>query len=271
MNADRVKICSRRGTELFMIDISRGKASEFDEIIDFIDFVFSKSNCPHDFPSMYPNLYRRTDESMKNMINLREDGVIKASVLCYPRTLVIGGEKLNVYGIGSVATHPRERGRGFMSTLMNYTVEEMKKEGVHLSNLGGRRSRYNHFGYEITGNCYYAELSLDSLRTAKPEFSQDRYAFKALTYGDREIVEACKKIYDDKPVHYEYDYDDFYLRMYRKNGTTPYAVYDCENIIGFIAYLGKGKFPWHCRFHLRFYDLGNAVNREPHIVLAGIP
>jgi hypothetical protein len=36
-------------------------------------------------------------------------------------------------------------------------------------------------------------------------------------------------------VHYDYDYDDFYLRMYRKNGTTPYAVYEDGKIIGYLS------------------------------------
>ena len=122
-----------------------------------------------------------------------------------------------------------------MSTLMKYIVEEMKKEGVHLSNLGGRRSRYNHFGYEISGNCYGTELSLDALLKANKDIDTDKYAFKALAYEDSDEVEACKAIYDKKPVHYDYDYDDFYLRMYRANGTTPYAVYEDGKIIGYLS------------------------------------
>ena len=39
-----------------MITLTRGTAAEFEEIIDFIDFVFSKNSAPHDFPKMYPNL-----------------------------------------------------------------------------------------------------------------------------------------------------------------------------------------------------------------------
>ena len=101
-----------------MIEISRGKVSEFEEVIDFLDYVFSKNSSSHDFPLMYPNLYRRTEACMDALINLREDGVIKASILAYPRTLSICGTELKVFGIGSVATHPRARGRGFMSMLM---------------------------------------------------------------------------------------------------------------------------------------------------------
>lgn len=218
-----------------MIEIGRSNASEFNEVIDFIDFVFSKSSCPHDFPTMLPHLYRPTDQSMNNLLCLRENGVIKASLLCMPRTLVLGDHQLKVYGIGSVATHPRSVGKGFMSTLMNYTVEEMKKEGVHLSHLAGKRSRYNHFGYEITGNIYSSALPLDALKTAYPFSLTNQYSFKALAYEDKQLVERCKAIYDKKFVHYEYDYDQFYLRMYTKSGSTPYAVFFGEQLLGFLA------------------------------------
>ena len=121
-----------------------------------------------------------------------------------------------------------------MSTLLNYALEEMKKEGVHISNLGGRRSRYNHFGYEISGNCYGTGISYDAFKRAYPEYAP-KFSFKALYYDDKEIVKACKEIYDKKPVHYEYDYDGFYLRMYRENGIMPYAVYNGDKLEGFLA------------------------------------
>ncbi len=219
-----------------MIEISRGNASQFDEIIDFIDYVFSKASRPHDFPTMYPALYRRTDESMYNTINLREDGIIKASLLCHPRTLSISGQELKINGIGSVATHPRERRRGFMTSIMNYCIEDMKSQGVHLSVLGGNRARYNHYGYEIGGNRYRIELSKRAFGNAKPDYDASEYEFVTVFAKDFELIDGIHRIYSDKNVHYIYDKEEFYLRMARENTDLPYAVYLDGELQGYIAY-----------------------------------
>ena len=222
-----------------MIDISRGKISEFDEVIDFLDYVFSKNSAPHDFPLMYPNLYRRTEACMNALINLREDGVIKASILAYPRTVSVCGAELKVFGIGSVATHPRARGRGFMSMLMNYNLDEMKKSGAALSNLGGRRSRYNHFGYEISGNAYRMELSYNAVREAYGEPGAD-FTFRPFEYSETDLIDACAAIYAQKCVHYVYDRDDFALRFYNWGGNKPYAVYSAGGeLLGYMAMSGR--------------------------------
>ena len=219
-----------------MLEIRHGRASEYNRIIDFIDFVFSKNSCPHDFPRMYPNLYRETDESMNNLVNLWEDGELMASVLVYPRTLCVGGQKLKICGIGSVASHPRFRGRGYMTTLLNHINDEMKADGVHLSNLGGRRSRYNHFGYEITGNAYALNLSGDGIKSVLPEYDGSGYTFSAFKYEDRDVVGKLMEIYASKPLHYDYDYDDFFLRLViPTDGAEPFAVYDGGRLLGYIA------------------------------------
>ncbi len=220
-----------------MLEIRRGNAAEFNKIIDFIDFVFSKDSGPHDFKNMYPNLYRETDESMNNLVNLWDDGELRASVLVFPRTLCVGGSRLKVYGIGSVASHPRFRGRGYMTMLLNGINDEMRAEGVHLSNLGGRRSRYNHFGYEIAGSAYSTSVSGNSIKSVLPEYDGSGYTFSAFNYDDREIVGRLMEIYSSKPVHYDYGYDDFYLRLIiPTDNAAPVAVYsDGGSLLGYIA------------------------------------
>ena len=222
-----------------MITLTRGTASEYEEIIDFIDFVFSKNSAPHDFPKMYPNLYRPTDECMNALVNLREDGVIKASVLVLPRTLSVDGTELKVYGIGNVATHPRARGRGFMSRIMNETTAELKANGAALGMLGGRRSRYNHFGYEVGGNAYQLDFAGGDVTNAWPDFKADAYTFQTFEANETALIDRLHAIYNAKPVHYRYDRDNYVLRFYNWNGNRPYAVYDASGtLIGCLALSG---------------------------------
>ncbi len=216
-----------------MIEIRRGNASEFYEIIDFIDYVFSMHNWPHHYPKLSPVLYRETDKSMHNMINLREDGIMKASLLCYPRTLSVGGRELKVCGVGSVATHPRARNRGFMTMIMDYCMEEMKKDGVHLSYLGGDRARYGRFGYEISGNSYNFSLSLKDIKGRYPDFDASEYTFRRLERDEVDLHEALLEIYSQKKWHYVYDAEEFYLRMTRI-GAIPMVIYEGDEIIGFM-------------------------------------
>lgn len=218
-----------------MSEISRGTAAEFDEIIDFIDFVFSKASCPHDFPGRYPNMYRRTDEAMHNMICLREDGEIRGCIIALPRVLKIGGEELKIVGIGNVATHPRFTGRGYMSAMMNFNNEEMRRDGVHLSNLGGMRSRYNHFGYDYGGNCCDIASSYNAFRSAMPGYTP-KFELTPFTKDDTEIIDAVKAIYDAKPMHYIYDRDGFALRFWNMFGNMVYVVRGLDGTIeGFLA------------------------------------
>lgn len=221
------------------MEIRRGTKEEFYTIIDFIDFVFSKAHNPHDFLRMYANLYLETDASMHNMINLWEDGQIIGSILSLPRTMVVGGVPLKVNGIGSVACHPRMGGRGVMSKLMQFNNAEMKKDGVHLSCLGGRRTRYNHFGYEAGGTRYSVEVSYECFKAKMPDFDSSTYRFVPFGAEDTEMIDRCLSLYKTKPIHYDYDRESFFLRLTIPCcDAAPRAVYRGEDFCGYISYTG---------------------------------
>lgn len=209
-----------------MIEISRGTPSEFEEVIHFINDVFSAGGRPHDFPQMYPNLYRPTETCMHALLNLREDGVIKASVLVLPRTLSVNGETLKIYGIGSVATHAEARGRGFMSRLLTQAAAEMKEEGVAMAMLGGRRNRYNHFGYEIAGNAFNMDINRWDVMGTYPDYDASAFRFRPFTPDETDLVDTLYAMYLRQPVHYCYDRDEYVLRFFNDENFQPYAVYD---------------------------------------------
>ncbi len=220
------------------MEIRRGNKQEFNTIIDFINFVFSSNpgGCPHSFLDLYANLYLESDESMHNLINMWDDNLIVGSVLAFPRTLSVGGKELSVCGIGSVACHPRYRGKGIMSKLLSYNNEEMKKNGVQLSNLGGRRSRYNHFGYENAGNSYRVSVSAIAFKASG--YQAKGYSFVPFTIEDAELVNKMHELYSSKPVHYVYSAEQFFLRLIIPAAklAVPYAVYNEKSeLLGYIA------------------------------------
>lgn len=224
------------------MEIRRGKKEEFYTIIDFIDFVFSKAHEPHDFLKLYANLYLETDESMRNMINMWDGGQIVGSILSLPRTMVVGGKALKVCGIGSVACHPRMGGKGIMSRLMTYNNEEMRKDGVHLACLGGRRSRYNHFGYEEGGTNFSAEVSASAMQARLPDYDGSRYAFVPFSMENREMLNACHALYNSKPIHYDYTPEEFFLRLTIPCcGAKPFAIQKDGEFCGYISYSDTSK------------------------------
>lgn len=220
------------------MEIRRGKKEEFYTLIDFIDFVFSRAHCPHDFLNMYVNLYHETDESMYNMINIWDGDMVVGSALSLPRKMVIGSKTLTVNGIGSVACHPRMGGKGIMSKLMKYNNEEMRKNGVQMAYLGGRRYRYNHFGYEIGGTNYNLEVSDSQLEYFLPKINKDAYSFVSFTMQDTEILSKCHALYSEKPIHYDYTDLEFYERLTIPcAGAVPYVIYNKDgDFCGYISH-----------------------------------
>ena len=133
------------------MEIVKLRACDYDDALDFLDFVFSKAYGPTHFGTMLPLCYRPTDEHMGHNFAVRENGKIRGIVGLFPAQVKVGGETLNLGGIGGVSAHPSDRGKGWMKLLMAHAIEEMESAETDLSFLIGLRQRYQHFGYEKTG------------------------------------------------------------------------------------------------------------------------
>ncbi len=70
-------------------------------------------------------------------------------VQIFDRTLIMEGEPVRFGGIGSVGTHPEERGKGYATALMNHGLELMANEGMKGSLLFTRiNSFYEDLGWK---------------------------------------------------------------------------------------------------------------------------
>lgn len=143
--------------------------SEKDEIIEFIDYVFSKAHRPHDFASLLPKLYGERGDAAGHHIVVREDGKIAATLLCYPVTLHAGGKAYTTLGIGSVSTHPRARGKGYLGAMMVLVDARAKEMNAAFAALGGQRQRYQYYGFDNGGYQLRAQLERDNVRHALRE------------------------------------------------------------------------------------------------------
>lgn len=169
----------------------RGNESLYGDYIDFINYVFGFNGSSDDFVKLLPKIYKPGDKPVESSYIALDNGRIKAAVGAFDHKLNVCGVSLKCRGIGNVAVHPHERAKGYMKTLMNMSVEDMIKDGIDLSVLGGRRQRYNYFSYEKTGVTYHFALNNDNMRHC---FGADRASrhtmqVRELNAVDTELLE----------------------------------------------------------------------------------
>ena len=125
------------------------------EIIDFIDYVFSKAYRPHDFATMFPALYADDADSREHHYIVVDGTKIVAALLIMYKSLLspavsgqAGCANLPFATVGNVAVHPRYRGQNLMREMMGQAIADMQTAGIAFAILGGQRQRYSWYGFE---------------------------------------------------------------------------------------------------------------------------
>jgi predicted acetyltransferase len=114
------------------------------------------------------------------------DGQIVASLVLYPFTAFVRGQRLPVTGIGSVAVSPEHRRRGVAEVLLKSALREMRQRGDAISVLYPfRDSFYRRLGYGVIEVAQQLAFAPDLL----PESDEARRV-RRLTPPDRHAVEA---------------------------------------------------------------------------------
>ncbi|SMF75471.1 Predicted acetyltransferase involved in intracellular survival and related acetyltransferases [Paenibacillus uliginis N3/975] len=160
---------------------SKGTLEDAQDIIDFADYIFSKSTAPHDFASLIPKLYGEGRMTQQYHYLVKEDGKIRAMLCVLPIHFKVADIELKVGCVGTVSVHPRARGKGYMQKLLTFALDEMKAEGYDYSLLGGQRQRYEYFGYEPAGVKLDFTLTSDNVRHKYRGLDADHITFEELT------------------------------------------------------------------------------------------
>jgi predicted acetyltransferase len=114
------------------------------------------------------------------------DGQIVASLVFYPLTAFVRGQRLSTIGIGSVAVSPEHRRRGVAEALMKSALREMRQNGEPLSVLYAfRGSYYRKLGYGVMEYVHQIAVSPSNL----PASDEARFV-RRLMIPDRPAVQA---------------------------------------------------------------------------------
>lgn len=222
-----------------MFKIQKGYA-DLHGYIDFINYCFGMNGASKSFDTLLPKLYADGKTSANDTYFALEDGKLIGTVLSYPITLHIGDAVLSARGIGSVATHPRHRGKGVMKALMKEAIDGMLKDGVALSMLGGRRGRYAHFGYEKCDAMTYYALNRASVGYLAPE--TDGFTMKKVGQGDEALLDLLHTHMHRRPYFAERPREALYDILTSWH-SVPYAFFKDERLVGWgIWYRDKREF-----------------------------
>lgn len=178
---------------------------DFDELMTLLDGAFGFPNERADgFASLLPKLYH---PQMKQLV-AEKNGSLVGAVGMFERKICVCGETLTSVGIGNVACREDARGEGIMSALMKRAMSDIVASGAELSDLGGKRHRYAHFGYECAGKAYNF--------TVRSDFSAHigEYGGKLRCVPLDEYIDLAEKLYLSQPVRFERDDFDIVTRSW---------------------------------------------------------
>ena len=185
--------------------ISHLEKEEFEDMMIFLEKSYGVSH--YFFPRHYPHVWNKNTIQYENRIIAREKGKIVSHVGIFPLTGVAGDAEIKIGGIGAVATLPEFREKGYMSKLMDYSIQKMAEDKYPISILWGDRQRYANFGYEMAGRMMIFELTQRSLKRTVELSSINIIRLEER----RELLEKISSIHESEFLHVKREKKDYTL------------------------------------------------------------
>lgn len=243
------------------LTVERLRDSDYEELLDFIDLVFSQHSRPHHFHNDLPLLFEPTDASMRNQYVLREHGRIRAAIGVIPYIYCVGDARFRTCTITNVATHHQHTGKGCMQRLLAAAIADMKADGVAFATLHGNRERYRYWGFDSAGVVHQAVFTRENALHRMRREPLRTYRFTELQDDDQEHIALCLERFNQEPQRYLRPPETF-MKTMRMWHATPYRIHDAED--RFCGYLNFGSY-WGGR-HIQ--ELLLADDRETADVVA---
>ncbi len=203
------------------------------DIIDFINYVFSQAACPHDFKELIPKVYADGRGYSDIHAIVLEDRYVRGVVAQLPNTFSYAGKPLNTGYIGSVSTYKYTRGSGYMIKLMEMQAESAKEKGIDVMLLGGQRQRYEYYGYSPVGGNYRYDFVKANIRHGLKDVCACGIEFVPFKDACACEIDAAYAVYEKQPVTGGRPREDFEIINSSWN-STPYVVRKDGEVKGYI-------------------------------------
>lgn len=215
-----------------MTEFVMGRTAEREDIIDFINYVFSQAHHPHDFKKLSPKSYADNAIDMGAHYLAKKDGKIKAAVAARFIDVSYGGKLLKYSLIGNVAVHPYSRGEGYMKHLMQMSIADAREKGVDIIALGGRRQRYAYFGFEHVGANLQFTVNKENVRHCFADLDISDIAFLDFEEASDSQLKEALALYKTRPFHSIRPWEE-YRNIMRSWGRTSRLIMRRGIMIGY--------------------------------------
>lgn len=216
-----------------------GQRGQEADVLDFANYVFSQAHRPHDFKQMWPKVYTRDDFAPLHALAM-EEGRIRGMAALLPQQLLVSpGLTLSCGYIGTVSVHPYARGQGIMKNLMDMLFQRAQEQDMDLLLLGGRRHRYNYFGFERAGSEITFTFNQDCLHHAMKDVPKQDIAFLPLQDAAPERIDMAYGRYKDMRMVVDRKREEF-LAVLSGASQAPWLVIREGKAIGYINVAAQG-------------------------------
>lgn len=218
-----------------MSKIEQLKSGELKELLSLLNLCFKGDpDCGY-FEKSLPKLWVDDDLHMGKHYGIKDNGKLVAAFGIYPFEVFIGDEKLTFATVGNVCTDPDYRGRGFLHEFYAFSEEVLKKEGVDVARLGGKRDRYERYGYEPCGSLYKSRITRDIAAVYLKKNPAPEYTFRKITEDDPENLQKVWDLYNKNYIHANRgdSLHDFYLSTTAWD-TTVWGAFEGDTLAGYL-------------------------------------
>ena len=188
----------------------RGTPEMYDDLMDFMNYVFGFNGNERDFKKLLPKLYKPEYDPCHSNYVVTENGKLKAAIGAFDSDLSVDGEILRSRGIGNVAVHPYSRSKGYMKDCMRLALADMIEDGIDFSILGGQRQRYQHFGFERGGQQISVGVDRGNLRRAFEGVPLPPLELRDVQADDKDLLDRIYALHATRPVRTIRPREQFY-------------------------------------------------------------
>lgn len=217
-----------------MAEIITANTTDKENIIDFINYVFSVAYTAHDFKKKVPKVYsENARDDAANHYVIKENGKIKALVSERRIDVKVIDSTLKYGLIGNVAVHPYSRNQGFMTELMNSAIEKAKNSGADIMVLTGNRQRYGYFGFNAAGHLISYSINKNNIKHCLSNIDCSDISFLPIQNASETEKTTIRKLYERYPIH-AIRPEDEYLNIMSSWEEETLLVFKGTKLLGYI-------------------------------------
>lgn len=209
------------------------RAGEMHALSALLNTAFTGDPDSRHFEDGLPKMWVDDEEHMLRHIAVFEDGVMAGAVGIYPYDVSIGTKTLHFATVGNIGVLPAYRGRGYMKLLMDAAMDALRRQKIDVSRLGGLRTRYERYGYEMCGTNYIIRLSKRNAEEAYP--GGTGITFQPVSEDDNTALAFVRTLYDTSAIACDRGDNRDLFRTLCAWKNKPYLAYKNGTPIGYLC------------------------------------